>query len=181
MNTTLDVEATCLSRNRVQTLLTEPKADGITTCMKRFIDHVEAIREMRGLSAAELSRRCGWSPSRYSKWVSGIGQVDVDQAKALAKALDVPIDYLLYYENGMASPPPPARTPEVDHLLRLAEILGGHQRAVEILMEHVMDRVAPPKPAAPTPAPILPPRPAMPLEVRKKRGRPRKSGTPSEE
>lgn len=58
----------------------------------------EKIREARkqcGLSQEQLAEKMSVSRSAVAKWESGIGLPDVNNLKALAKLLDVSIDFLL--------------------------------------------------------------------------------------
>lgn len=64
-----------------------------------FGEKLKEARQKAGLSQEELSKRMCVSRSAVAKWETDKGLPDVDNLKAIAKLLDVSVDYLLDDES----------------------------------------------------------------------------------
>lgn len=62
---------------------------------ERFPDKLRAVRQLHGLSQAELARRSGFQPSAVSHFEQGRRAPSIQNLERLADVLDVAVDYLL--------------------------------------------------------------------------------------
>ncbi len=60
-----------------------------------FGQRLKKIREERGLNQSELGKRAGMQPSAIAHFEADRRKPSFDNARALAKALDISADYLL--------------------------------------------------------------------------------------
>ncbi len=64
-------------------------------------EKIKEARKQAGLTQEELSEKLGTSRSTVAKWETDGGIPDVDNLKAIARLLNVSIDYLLDYNENM--------------------------------------------------------------------------------
>jgi transcriptional regulator with XRE-family HTH domain len=64
-------------------------------------DKLSSLIEARGLKQTELACRVGVSKDRMSKWLAHTGMPNAHQARALARALEVDLDWLCDPTRGM--------------------------------------------------------------------------------
>lgn len=83
--------------------LPKPLPDGYLQGMKIF-DKIDAALDARGLTQAALERLTGLAENRISKWKDGKGYPDLEQARRIAKTLDVPLEWLA--DDAQDWPPP---------------------------------------------------------------------------
>lgn len=55
---------------------------------------VKSLMEARSMRTADLARKTGLHPSRFSRWFDSVGEPSLDQYRLIAEALDVSIDEL---------------------------------------------------------------------------------------
>lgn len=60
-----------------------------------MLDKIVSLAKQKGISQAALERRAGLPQHRISKWVQGQGQPSAAAALAIARLLDVSLDYLV--------------------------------------------------------------------------------------
>lgn len=79
-------------------------------------DRLRRLRLRFDLTQAELAERCGWEPkaSRVSNYERGDRPIDIEAAKALARALHTTPEHILF-----GTPPPLAQPPAEDDGLDL--------------------------------------------------------------
>ncbi len=94
----------------------------------KMLDRLERILAAKGIRQGELERSLGLSENRISKWKSGQGEPTARQAWKIARALGVPLEWLVS-EDGSLDPPDPETgevfTPEeeaVAYIFRNSEI-----------------------------------------------------------
>jgi transcriptional regulator with XRE-family HTH domain len=61
----------------------------------RLVEKIVTLLRQRGLKQADLAAAIGVAPSRVTLWLQGTGVPNAYQLKAIATALNVPIDYLV--------------------------------------------------------------------------------------
>lgn len=89
----------------------------------RFQDKIRNLCEERELSQTALARRVGVKPGTLSKWINGDRKVKLLDALAIARALDVDLDYLA--DDSLDRPRHPVRlSKDQEALLRLADEHG---------------------------------------------------------
>ena len=59
------------------------------------VDRLKTLREQRGWSQRELSRRCGFGEAQIGKYESGTNDISATNLKIIADLFEVSIDYLL--------------------------------------------------------------------------------------
>lgn len=87
-----------------------------------FRDKLPRLLELRGLSQAELARRTGLRPTLVNKWLreGNRGPTGI-QFLAVARALRVPVDYLI--DDEADNPPPPIVSDDEVPILELVRSL----------------------------------------------------------
>lgn len=70
-----------------------------------FARRLKATRKARGLTQKELANRLGLTQSAVTGWEVGKSEPEYKNLLALARLLDVSIDYLLGHEGGEAPAP----------------------------------------------------------------------------
>jgi len=60
-----------------------------------YYDKLKSLMDLRGISAAQLSRETGISQTLFTQWKQGRQSPSVEYAERIANYFDVPIDYLL--------------------------------------------------------------------------------------
>lgn len=70
----------------------------------KMIQRVERVMAERGIKQGELERSLGLSTNRISKWKGGQGEPTARQALKIARALAVPLEWLVS-EDGPLDPP----------------------------------------------------------------------------
>ena len=76
-----------------------------TFSVNAFGARLRAIREERGLTQKELARLAGIAEMLVSRYERGVGNPAIDTAIALARALEVSLDYLLLDQKGQNGAP----------------------------------------------------------------------------
>jgi len=62
--------------------------------LQNFSAHLIKLREKKGLTSAEMSRKCLMDRSNYSRYETGIGNPSLTTLKLFAEALDVQLEEL---------------------------------------------------------------------------------------
>lgn len=73
-----------------------------------ILKRIKSAMKMRGMSAAELSRRCGLDKGLISRYLSGQGNPKLTSLKLISDALGISMAWLLGYNpemNAVAIPP----------------------------------------------------------------------------
>ena len=87
-----------------------------------FGQRLRSLRTERKLSRAELARRAGLADGVYARYERGECAPGVDVAHAIARALDVSLDYLV------GDAPAPMRDKSMLYRLELLDGVGESQR-----------------------------------------------------
>ena len=88
--------------------------------MKEIADRIREIRELRGMTQADLATACGYkNRSSINKIESNSYDPSLDVIKKIARALNVDPDYLVFGKADSA----------VDEIHRLFSILNDDQKA----------------------------------------------------
>lgn len=93
--------------------------------MKEFGTRLRALREKAGLTQRELARLAGIEAMQISRYERGVGYPAVETLLALAKTLDVDLDYLLLGKTEKASKGDTSKT--FRHLLLLEKLREADQ------------------------------------------------------
>jgi transcriptional regulator with XRE-family HTH domain len=83
------INSICVARNKKAC-----KNQRMVDTLKTFAERLKYLRRRRGLSLAALASRIGVSAQAVHKWENG-GQVDSHRQVALARALEVSLDWIL--------------------------------------------------------------------------------------
>src|SRR5438445_9781710 len=82
--------------------------------MKEFGERLKALREKAGLTQRELARLASIEPMQISRYERGVGYPAVETLIALARVLDVGLDYLLL---GKSQPSARPQSPLFRHVV----------------------------------------------------------------
>ena len=104
---------------------TDPVADS-------FAKRLRGLRAERGLSRAEVAARIGTTGPIYGRYERGERTPAVDTAHAIARALDVSLDYLV------GDAPEPLRDPAMLYRLELLGAVDADQRDRIVYMLDLM-------------------------------------------
>lgn len=96
------------------------------------IEKIQSILAERQIKAADLSRQTGLSESRISKWFGGTGTPNVYDAFRIARALEVPLEWLADLD-AQDQPPPLRLTEDEKTVLRLTRELGADEAIRRLL------------------------------------------------
>lgn len=88
------------------------------------------LRDLKGLTDAEISRICDFSKSTLSDWKSGKGTPKTDKLILIARCLGTTVEYLMTGEK----PEIPGFEPEHLELIELYSKLNKEQKAAIINM-----------------------------------------------
>lgn len=93
----------------------------------RLKEKLPWLMEQKGIKPAELSKMTGIPAPRFSEWKDPKGKRSptLEQAKRIARALGVSLDYLA--DDSLDEPPNPELNAEDREILRIARRLGYEQ------------------------------------------------------
>jgi transcriptional regulator with XRE-family HTH domain len=84
----------------------------------------------KGITQVAMERSVGLAKNRISKWKEGTGEPTARQIWEIARALRVPVEYLLDDDQDRPKPPPDE---EEEHILWLVRELGYDEAKAQLL------------------------------------------------
>lgn len=91
---------------------------GIMTLREKF----DILLKRKGISQTQLAKRAGFGQTTVNRWINGLVSMSMDQAFALARELEVPLDYLA--DPSQEGEPGPLASERERQVREIAEKIG---------------------------------------------------------